>query len=210
MDKKKAQQIFNGLKEEYPHAGCPLIHRTPYELLVATVLSAQCTDVRVNAVSSVLFDLASTPSQMIELGEDKLRECIAPCGLMNSKARNIISLSADLVEKHSSQVPKTFEELVALDGVGRKTANVVLYNAFGTDTFAVDTHVFRLCNRLGLAQAKNPMQTETAVTTLMEPGQLGLFHHLLILHGRAICKARKPDCRACVVSGLCEYPLAGQ
>ena len=176
-----------------------------YTLLVAVVLSAQATDAGVNKATRALFKIADTPQKMLDLGEEKVRDYIKTIGLYRNKAKNVIALSQMLVDEFGGTVPKTREELVRLPGVGRKTANVVLNSAFGQPTLAVDTHIFRLGNRLGLAPGKTPDEVEQGLMRIVPPEYLRHAHHWLILHGRYVCKARRPDCPACVVADLCRY-----
>ncbi|MGH6663185.1 MAG: endonuclease III [Rhodospirillales bacterium] len=177
----------------------------PYTLLVAVVLSAQATDVGVNKATGPLFKIADTPAKMLALGEAKLKGFIKTIGLFNTKARNVIGLSRILVEKHGGEVPRGREALEALPGVGRKTANVVLNVAFGEPVIAVDTHIFRLANRSGLAPGKTPREVEDALEKVTPARFKRHAHHWLILHGRHVCKARKPNCPGCVVNALCRY-----
>jgi len=204
MEKEKITQIQQKLTERFPDAHCELDFNTPYELLVATILSAQCTDVRVNKVTKELFAVSDTPEKMVELGEEKLKTYIKSCGLSNSKAKNIISMSKDLVEKYSSEVPNDHAKLKNLAGVGQKTANVVMSNAFGYPAFAVDTHVQRVSNRIGLARSENVSGTEKQLMENFDRNDWTKMHHILIFHGRNICHARKPDCGNCPINGLCE------
>ena len=177
----------------------------PYTLLVAVVLSAQATDVGVNKATGPLFKVADTPEKMVALGEVKVRNYVKTIGLFNAKAKNVIALSKLLIEEHSSEVPRDREALEKLPGVGRKTANVVLNIAFGEPTIAVDTHIFRIGNRTGLAPGKTPLAVEKKLEKKTPPHYKLHAHHWLILHGRYVCKARKPDCPACVVSELCRF-----
>jgi endonuclease-3 len=177
----------------------------PYTLLVAVVLSAQATDVGVNKATGPLFAIADTPEKMIALGEPKVRDMIKTIGLYRNKAKNVIALSGLLIARHGSQVPRDREALEALPGVGRKTANVVLNAAFGEPTIAVDTHIFRVGNRTGLAPGKNPIEVENGLLKAVPDRFKQHAHHWLILHGRYVCKARKPDCPACPVRDLCAY-----
>lgn len=206
MKKNTVVKIIRLLKEEYPTAGCELTHRTPYELLVATILSAQCTDVRVNIITSELFQTANTPEQITELGYDRLEEIIRTCGLSKTKAKNIIATSRILLNEYGSAVPKDFDSLTKLPGVGRKTANVVLSNAFGIPAIAVDTHVFRVSNRIGLADAKDVLQTENQLMKAVPKDSWSIAHHVIIWHGRRVCNARVPKCYACVLKEICKYP----
>jgi endonuclease-3 len=175
----------------------------PFTLLVAVVLSAQATDVGVNKATRGLFKVASTPRQMLALGEDGLQERIKTIGLYRNKAKNVIALSQQLIDAHGGEVPREREALEALPGVGRKTANVVLNTAFGEPTLAVDTHVFRVAHRLGLAEGKTPLEVEQGLVKVIPAKYMRHAHHWLILHGRYVCQARKPRCEACIVSDLC-------
>ncbi len=198
-------ELFARLRELDPHPRTELVYSTPFELLVAVMLSAQATDVGVNKATKRLFKVASTPRAMLELGEEGLKEYIATIGLFNAKARHVIATCRLLVERHGGDVPEDREALEALPGVGRKTANVVLNVAFGHPTIAVDTHIFRVSNRTGLAPGKT---VEAVERKLMKnvPVEFRLHaHHWLILHGRYVCKARKPDCPNCVIRDLCAY-----
>jgi endonuclease III len=203
--KVDAEAFFRRLAAANPDPRGELEYINPYTLLVAVVLSAQATDVSVNKATEPLFKIADTPQKMLLLGEARLKEYIRTIGLYNTKAKNIIRLSELLVRDHGGQVPQEREALQALPGVGRKTANVVLNVAFGQPTMAVDTHIFRLCNRSGLAPGKTPDAVEHMLMKRV-PEQYRLnAHHWLILHGRYVCKARKPDCTVCVVRDLCTY-----
>ena len=203
--KVDAEAFFRRLAEANPNPRGELAYINPYTLLVAVVLSAQATDVSVNKATEPLFKLADTPQKMLALGEARLKDYIRTIGLYNTKAKNIIKLSEILLRDHGGEVPQEREALRALPGVGRKTANVVLNVAFGHPTMAVDTHIFRLCNRTGLAPGKTPDAVEQMLEKRV-PEQYKLnAHHWLILHGRYVCKARKPDCAACVVVDLCAY-----
>ncbi|MDO4721267.1 MAG: endonuclease III [Peptostreptococcaceae bacterium] len=202
---KRINRIVERLQETYPEARCELDHQSPYELLIATVLSAQSTDKRVNIVTAELFQRYNTPEKMLELGEAALSEKIRTIGFFNAKSRNIILLSRMLMEKYEGRVPGTMEELTELPGVGRKTANVVLSNAFGVPAFAVDTHVFRLARRLGLSQGKTPDEVEKDVTKKLAKKYWTQTHHLLIFHGRRTCKAQRPLCGQCTIADLCRY-----
>lgn len=201
----KAEEILDILAEAYPDAACALEHRNPFELLIATILSAQCTDVRVNQITRGLFAQADTPQAFLALGEDKVRELIRGCGLFNNKAANIMAACREIVEKHGGKVPDKREDLEALPGVGRKTANVVLSNAFGVPAIAVDTHVFRVANRIGLSQAVNPAKTEEQLMQAIPEPRWSHAHHLLIFHGRNLCKARNPQCAKCPVAPGCKF-----
>lgn len=205
MTRKQVFEFFRRLAEENPSPTTELEYDNPYTLLVAVVLSAQATDASVNIATKPLFERVKTPEQMVALGEERLRDAIKTIGLFNTKAKNVIALSEDLIRDHGGKVPRTREELEALPGVGRKTANVVLNTAFGEETFAVDTHIFRVCNRTGLAPGKDPLQVELKLEKAVpQPFRLNA-HHWLILHGRYVCKARLPECWRCPVIDLCRY-----
>ncbi|MCC5857052.1 MAG: endonuclease III [Ectothiorhodospiraceae bacterium] len=205
MNQEKRQQIFQRLRAANPNPTTELEYSTPFELLIAVVLSAQATDRGVNKATAKLFPVANTPEAMLELGEDGLREHIKTIGLFNSKAANIIKLCRQLLEQHGGQVPRDRASLEALPGVGRKTANVVLNTAFGQPTMAVDTHIFRVANRTGLAPGNTVRQVEDKLMRMVPKEFLQDAHHWLILHGRYVCTARKPRCGACVIHDLCEY-----
>jgi endonuclease-3 len=205
MKKVDVAAFFDRLAEAIPIPKGELEYINPYTLLVAVVLSAQATDVGVNRATRPLFEKVRTPEKMLALGEAKLKDYIRTIGLYNSKAKNIIALSRILIERHASQVPPSREAMETLPGVGRKTANVVLNIAFGEPTIAVDTHIFRVSNRTGLAPGKNPLEVETRLERVVPDERKMHAHHWLILHGRYVCKARKPDCPACVVRELCAY-----
>jgi len=198
-------QVFSRFQQASPAPKGELQSLNTYTLLVAVVLSAQATDVGVNKVTGELFKVTDTPEKMVALGEERLREYIKSIGLYRTKARNIIALSKALITQHGSKVPASREELESLPGVGRKTANVVMNSAFGAPTIAVDTHLFRVGNRTGLAPGKTPLEVELALEKSV-PTQFKLHaHHWLILHGRYVCKARKPECWRCLISDLCLY-----
>jgi endonuclease-3 len=205
MRPEQRRAIFERLRAANPEPRSELVWRTPYELLVAVVLSAQATDRSVNAATRTLFRVANTPQAMVALGEEKLAEYIRTIGLYRTKAKNIVALSRLLIERHGGQVPRSREELEALPGVGRKTANVVLNVAFGEPTVAVDTHIFRVANRTGLAPGKNPLEVEKKLLRVTPPEFLRHAHHWLILHGRYVCTARKPKCPQCPIRDLCEF-----
>ena len=188
-----------------PHPKTELEHLNPFTLLVAVVLSAQATDAGVNKATRTLFKLADTPQKMVDLGEERLRDAIKTIGLFNTKAKNVIALSKALVEEHGGKVPQDREALEKLPGVGRKTANVVLNVAFGQPTIAVDTHIFRVANRTGLAPGKNPLQVELGLERIATPEFIRNIHHWLILHGRYVCKAKKPECWRCIIANLCKF-----
>jgi endonuclease-3 len=198
-------EFFRRLAEDNPSPTTELEFSNTYQLLVAVVLSAQATDASVNLACRPLFEKVTTPQQMIDLGEERLRDQIKTIGLFNTKAKNVIALSKALIRDFGGQVPQTREELQTLPGVGRKTANVVLSTAFGEETFAVDTHVFRVCNRTGLAPGKTPEEVEAKLEKIVPQPFRRDAHHWLILHGRYVCKARTPECWRCVVADLCRY-----
>jgi endonuclease III len=198
-------EFFHRLAEANPSPTTELESSNPYQLLVAVVLSAQATDVSVNIACRPLFERIKSPREMVEYGEDALRDAIKTIGLFNTKAKNVIALSQALIERHGGEVPRTREELQGLPGVGRKTANVVLNTAFGEETFAVDTHVFRVCNRTGLAPGKTVDEVEAKLEKLVPQPFRRDAHHWLILHGRYTCKARLPECWRCPVIDLCRY-----
>src|SRR6476620_3097652 len=205
MKREQVFEFFRRLAEANPSPTTELESGSPYQLLVAVVLSAQATDASVNIATRPLFGHIKTPRQMVDLGEDRLRDAIKTIGLFNTKAKNVIALSKALVDKHKGEVPRTREALQALPGVGRKTANVVLNTAFGEETFAVDTHVFRVCNRTGLAPGKTVDEVETKLERIVPQPFRRDAHHWLILHGRYTCKARLPECWHCPVADLCRY-----
>ena len=205
MTKDQIFEFFSRLAEDNPAPETELEYGNAYQLVVAVALSAQATDVGVNKATRSLFEVVETPQQMLELGEDGLKEHIKTIGLFNSKAKNVIALSRRLVDEYGGQVPDTREDLVRLPGVGRKTANVVLNCWFGQETFAVDTHILRVGNRTGLAKGKTPEQVEAKLEKRVpDPFRLHA-HHWLILHGRYVCKARTPECWHCQVMDLCSY-----
>ena len=199
------REIFTRFKAASPHPTTELEYRTPFELLVAVVLSAQATDVSVNAATRHLFRVANTPQMMLDLGEAKLREYVQRIGLYKTKAKHIIQMCRLLLEKHNGEVPHTREELEALPGVGRKTANVILNTAFSQPTIAVDTHIFRVANRTGIAPGKDVLEVEMKLIKFVPDEFKHDAHHWLILHGRYVCQARKPKCGACIIEDLCEY-----
>jgi endonuclease-3 len=205
MKKADVTELFERLAARDAAPETELDFLNPYTLLVAVVLSAQATDVGVNKATGPLFAIADTPEKMIALGEPKVRDMIKTIGLYRNKAKNVIALSGLLIARHESQVPRDREALEALPGVGRKTANVVLNAAFGEPTIAVDTHIFRVGNRTGLAPGKNPIEVENGLLKAVPDRFKQHAHHWLILHGRYVCKARKPDCPACPVRDLCAY-----
>ena len=205
MPPRDRQEFFARLRELNPHPTTELEYGSPYQLLVAVILSAQATDVGVNKATRGLFRVADTPERMLALGEAKLRKAISSIGLFNTKAANVIAMSRILVDEHGGEVPRSREALEALPGVGRKTANVVLNTAFGEPTIAVDTHIFRVANRTGLAPGKDVRAVEDKLMKVVPPEYRQDAHHWLILHGRYVCKARKPECPACVIRDLCRY-----
>ncbi len=205
LAKPEVEEIFRRFAAN-PEPKGELDWVNPYTLLVAVVLSAQATDVGVNRATAKLFRLADTPEKMVALGEERLIEMIRTIGLFRSKAHNVIALSRRLVGNHGSKVPETRAELEALPGVGRKTANVVLNTAFGQPTIAVDTHLFRVGNRTGLAPGKTPLAVEEELERVVPPDARRHAHHWLILHGRYVCKARRPDCPNCLIADICLYP----
>jgi endonuclease-3 len=198
-------ELFTRLRELNPHPTTELAYTTPFELLVAVVLSAQATDVGVNKATRKLYPVANTPQAILDLGEEKLKRYISTIGLFNAKAKNVIALCRILVDHYGSNIPDTREALEALPGVGRKTANVVLNTAFGHPTIAVDTHIFRVANRTGLAPGQDVRAVEDKLEKVIPPEFKQDAHHWLILHGRYVCKARKPDCPNCVIRDLCRY-----
>ncbi len=205
MTPKEISRFFTRLRARDPEPKSELEYLNPYTLLVAVVLSAQATDKGVNKAAGPLFAAADTPEKMLQLGEERVREYVKSIGLYRTKAKNIIALSELLVRKHDSQVPHSRAALEELPGVGRKTANVVLNVAFGEPTMAVDTHIFRLGNRTGLAPGKTPREVEDALVANIPKRFMRHAHHWLILHGRYVCKARKPDCPNCVVRDVCHF-----
>ena len=197
--------MFQRLSERLPEPKSELEYHNPFTLLVAVVLSAQATDASVNKATRDLFATVDTPAKMLALGEAKLKEHIKTIGLFNTKAKNVIALSRILVDQYGGVVPQRREDLEALPGVGRKTANVILNVAFGEPTIAVDTHIFRVSNRTGIARGRNEREVEDGLVKHVPPEYRHDAHHWLILHGRYICKARKPDCPACLIADLCEF-----
>ena len=208
MKKSDINKIFSILQTQNPHPKTELEYKNNYTLLVAVVLSAQSTDVGVNKATKKLFAIADTPKKMIKLGEENLKKYINTIGLYNGKAKNIIALSKILVEKFNSEVPEDLEILQSFPGVGRKTANVVLNCAFGHPTIGVDTHVFRVSNRIGIADEKDVLKTELALLKNIPKKWQQHAHHWLILHGRYICTAKKPKCEICLINQYCKYANA--
>ncbi|HYL18798.1 MAG TPA: endonuclease III [Burkholderiales bacterium] len=205
MNAQKREEIFRRLKELNPEPTTELHYRTPFELLVAVVLSAQATDKGVNLATPRLFAAADNPKAMLALGQDGVEQYIKTIGLYRTKAKNLIATCRMLIEEYGGEVPRDREALESLPGVGRKTANVILNTAFGKATIAVDTHIFRVANRTGIAPGKDVLEVEKKLLRLVPAPYLRHAHHWLILHGRYVCKARKPDCPACVIQDLCEY-----
>jgi endonuclease-3 len=205
MNREKRHQIFSRLRAETPHPTTELNYSTPFELLVAVILSAQATDRGVNKATDRLFPIANTPESILALGEAGLKETIKTIGLYNTKGANIIKTCQLLIERHGGEVPEEREALESLPGVGRKTANVVLNTAFGHPTMAVDTHIFRVANRTGIAPGKTVLEVEKKLLRFIPAEFLQDAHHWLILHGRYVCVARTPRCGACIIEDLCEY-----
>lgn len=203
MHMNTSEEILKELEKLYPDAKPALHFRSPYELLVAVVLSAQCTDERVNKVTKVLFEHYDTPEKMLALSQEELEKYIFSCGFYRNKAKHILSASRDILEKFGGQVPETLEKLQTLAGVGRKTANVVYAVAFGGDAIAVDTHVFRVSNRLGLASGNTPQKVEEGLQKAIPKEQWSIAHHYLIWHGRRVCHSQKPDCAGCTLKEFC-------
>lgn len=205
MEQENVQKIIKELAKTYPDAQPALKFRSPYELLVAVILSAQCTDERVNKVTAVLFEEYNTPQKMLELSQEELEKYIFSCGFYHNKSAHILSASRDILEKFGGEVPSTLEELKTLAGVGQKTANVVYAVAFGGDAIAVDTHVFRVSNRLGISVGKTPQKVEEGLCAAIPKELWSKAHHYLIYHGRQICHSQKPDCPNCPLKNLCEF-----
>jgi endonuclease-3 len=205
LTRAEVVELFSRLRELNPKPTTELEYRTPFELLVAVTLSAQATDVGVNKATRRLFPVANTPAAILALGEDGLKKYIATIGLFNAKAKNVIATCRILIDEHGGEVPRSREALEALPGVGRKTANVVLNTAFGEPTIAVDTHIFRVANRTGLAPGKDVRAVEDRLLKVVPAEFMLDAHHWLILHGRYVCKARKPDCPQCVIRDLCRF-----
>lgn len=205
MNAVKRREIFERLQAANPHPKTELEYTSPFELLIAVMLSAQATDISVNAATRHLYPVANTPQAILNLGEARLTEYIQRIGLYKTKAKHVIQTCRILVEQHASIVPQSREALEALPGVGRKTANVILNTAFGQPTMAVDTHIFRISNRIGLAPGKNVLEVEQKLLKVIPKEFLLDAHHWLILHGRYICRARNPKCAECLIYDLCEY-----
>lgn len=207
MNQDQSNLIFERFRTNNPKPTTELQFNSSFELLIAVMLSAQATDISVNKATIKLFQVANTPQAILDLGETGLKELIKTIGLYNSKARHIVQTCAILLEQHQGQVPAEREALERLPGVGRKTANVVLNTAFGQPTMAVDTHIFRVANRIGLVHGKTPLDVERGLLKIIDPTYLYDAHHWLILHGRYVCQARKPLCESCLIRDLCEYTL---
>lgn len=207
MNTKEALSIYEKLASMHPEAGCELHFRTPFQLLVAVILSAQCTDARVNKVTDKMFTELSTPEQFAALTEKELIKHIYSCGYYNAKAKNIIAMSKILCEKYNGEVPTDFDTLVTLPGVGRKTASVITAVAFDRPAVPVDTHVFRVARRLGFSKGNSPDAVERDIKTLFPPEYWNALHHYMIFHGRYICHSRKPDCEKCNLVSVCPYYL---
>ena len=205
MNPEKRREIFERWRAATPQPKTELVYRTPYELLVSVVLSAQATDKSVNLATAKLFPIANTPARIFKMGEEKLTGYIRTIGLFRTKAKNVIELSRLLIENFKGEVPETREKLESLPGVGRKTANVVLNVAYGQPTMAVDTHIFRVSNRTGIAPGKDPLEVELKLVKFVPPEFMRHAHHWLILHGRYTCVARTPKCPGCLIRDLCDY-----
>jgi len=205
MNSSKRFEIFSRLKAANPNPTTELVYRTPFELLVAVVLSAQATDKSVNIATKILFQKANTPENIFSLGETELKKYIKSIGLYKTKAKNILATCNLLIQNHDSSVPQTMEELEELPGVGHKTANVIMNTAFGKPTIAVDTHIFRISNRTGLATGKNVSEVELKLLKFVPKQFHQDAHHWLILHGRYVCKARKPECTKCIIEDMCDF-----
>jgi endonuclease III len=205
VNPQKRQAIFERLRAANPHPRTELVYASPFELLVAVILSAQATDKGVNKATAELYRVANTPAAILKLGVKGLSKHIKSIGLYNAKAKNIIAMSRMLLEQHGGEVPATRELLEEMPGVGRKTANVILNTAFGQATMAVDTHIFRVANRTGIAPGKTVREVEDKLLKFVPPEFLQDAHHWLILHGRYVCKARRPACPVCIIADLCEY-----
>lgn len=205
LNKEEIKEVIEILLEEYPDAKAELDHTNPFELLIATILSAQCTDVRVNKTTEKLFKEVKTPEDYINLGQKELGKRIYSCGFYKNKSTNIINTCRILIDEYDGKVPETIEELMTLPGVGRKTANVVASNAFGVPAIAVDTHVFRVSNRIGLAKSDNVKDTEIDLMNNIDRDMWTKAHHLIIFHGRRVCKSRNPLCGECRLTKYCEF-----
>ena len=202
---EEADKCLDILEETYPDAHCELDHKSPFELLVATILSAQCTDIRVNKVTSEMFKKYNKPEDFANMDINKLEGLIKECGLFRNKAKNIKASSSVILENYNGEVPNTLSELLKLPGVGKKTANVVASTAFGVPAIAVDTHVFRVSNRIGFVHEKNVLDTEKALQNKIDKSRWTKAHHLFIFHGRRCCTARNPKCESCTINKICRY-----
>lgn len=205
LNSKDVYLLFERFEADNPYPKTELEYKSSFTLMVAVVLSAQATDKMVNKITHELFKVADTPEKIVELGEEELKKYIKSINYFNNKAKNIVNISKTLIDKYNSEVPNTFDELVSLHGIGVKSANVILNTFFNHNTIAVDTHVFRVSNRLGLCQTKKPEETEKALLRVVPEKFLRDAHHWLVLHGRYICKARKPLCKECKMNDLCMY-----
>ncbi|MET3617420.1 endonuclease-3 [Peptoniphilus olsenii] len=205
LTKEEADLCLDILEKNYPDAKCELVHVTPFELLVATILSAQCTDIRVNKVTSEIFKTYNKPEDFANMDIKKLENLIRECGLFRNKAKNIKASSKVILEDYAGKVPNTINELMKLPGVGKKTANVVASNCFGVPAIAVDTHVFRVSNRIGFVDEKNVSDTEKALQKIIDKDRWTKAHHIFIFHGRRTCTARNPKCEVCSVNEICKY-----
>ena len=203
--KQDVLEIIKAVDELYVNPKCELVFSSNYELLVAVILSAQCTDKRVNQVTSVLFKEYNTPEKMITLSQEQLEEKIRSCGFFHNKAKHILDCSKDLIDKYNGEIPANKKELMALAGVGEKTANVVLATAFNVPAIAVDTHVFRVSNRLGLAKSKDVFKTQKQLEKVLPKDKWIKFHYALVLHGRYICKSQRPNCDGCTLRDYCDF-----
>ncbi len=201
----KAKEVYNLIKGRFEVAKCELEFKNNFELLVAVILSARCTDKKVNQVTKSLFKIYPTPKSLANAQIEELEKAIYPCGFYKNKAKNLVNMAKDLVERFDGEVPSNFDDLLSLSGVGRKTANVCLFVGFGKPAIAVDTHVFRLSNRLGLCKAKTPLDTELALQKLIDKEKWGEFHHLFVLFGRYVCKSQRPLCQECELHNLCDF-----
>jgi endonuclease-3 len=205
MEMNLAEAVYSRLKEMHPEAHCELNYSSPFELLVAVILSAQCTDKRVNIVTEKLFKIWNTPEAFAAIEPAELEPHIFSCGFYRNKAKNIVFAARDIVANYGGRVPDNFDDLIKLAGVGRKTANVITSVAFGSDAIAVDTHVFRVSNRIGIADAATPEKTEQQLMEFFDRSMWRNLNHLLIFHGRYICRAQSPECGVCALTDICEY-----
>lgn len=205
LSKAMTMDVIRILELDYPDAKAELDFTNPFELLIATILSQQCTDVRVNKTTEILFEKLKTPKDYLAFGEENLKEIIRPCGFYNTKAMSILNTCSILVNEYDSKVPETMKELIKMPGVGRKTANVVMSNCFGVDAIAVDTHVFRVSNRIGIVKSKDVYEVEKALMKKIDKNMWTKAHHILIFHGRRTCKAQKPKCEICSIKDYCNY-----